>query len=176
MSSFRPNKKWAAANSNGLVFSVSTQSGFRRTIVDPAGCRFLFKGNEISNVILGGAVLDCLAASRILDTSELQAELFVLDRVKLNYENSVTALLEFAGVKSKRSLFREMHDCGITLEDGTITIVPMHHEKLEAWVGTVGGTNDHVKVSASSPPEIVGAGLLDAFRRCTPSYSWQKSI
>ncbi len=176
MSVYQPSEKWAGAYSNEFLLSISTCSGFRGTAGDPAGVHARLERKKATESEIGTAVLSCLAESRILDTNELQEELFLRENASRNYLEFLAKLLEFTKIKAKRTLLREMHNCGITLDSGYITITPMQHVKLEAWQGTIRGVDDYVVIGASEPLEKIGAALIEGFRRCVPKYPWQVKL
>jgi hypothetical protein len=49
-------------------------------------------------------------------------------------------------------------------KNGVLTLIPMHHAKLEAWEGVVEGAT--VLIPATSTPEEIGAALRLALSRC----------
>jgi hypothetical protein len=158
-------RKWAGAVSNPQMMSVDTWSGYRVTIGDPAGPQHDFR-HEVSDEELGAAVLDCLSHSRFLDTPELQDELFHPDAAARSYASWIERLMRFCGYKTKRALFKDMLSCSIEQEDGTITIRPSRHEKLEAWSAEGFTDADNVVIRADAPPGEIGAALREALRRC----------
>jgi hypothetical protein len=173
---FWPNAKWAAIEANTSLVALSTCSGFRSTVDDPLGERLMVARKEATFEWLGAGLLKCLAASRVLATDEQRKELYGLENLKRNYEKRVAELMAFAGVQTRRTLFREMHSCSVTLADGEITIKPSLHEKLEAWSGLTGGDANNVRVAAAEPPEVIGAAVIEALKRCWPPYPWQKEL
>ena len=159
-------RKWADANMNDELLTVSTWSGYRMQTGDPSGVQYDFRV-DASDELLGSAILDCLSRSRFLDTEESRAELFDFETGQRNYLNWIERLMQFGGYKTRRALFKQMARCGIEQEDGTITIRPTHHEKLEGWSGQGFTPADYVVVPASAVPAEIGAALREAFRRCT---------
>jgi CDI immunity protein len=160
------NRKWAGAFSNGAIVSVDTWSGYASTVGDRAGPQHDLR-HDVSDEVLGGAVLDCLSHSRFLDTAELRAELFHPDAVARSYAAWVERLVNFGGYKTRRALFKQMLSCSVEQEDDTITIRPSHHEKLEGWSGQGFSESDNVVISAAESQAAIGAALREAFRRCT---------
>jgi hypothetical protein len=159
-------RKWASACANAKMLAVDTCSGYRGTVGDPAGPHYDFSP-DVTDEALGAAVLDCLAHSRFLDTSELRAELFHPHAVATAYASWIERLMQFGGVKTKRALLKDMDCCWIEQDGDAITIQPTHHEKLEGWSGDGFTDADHVVISAQESPSAIGAALREAFRRCT---------
>jgi hypothetical protein len=151
---------------NAELITVDTWSGYARRVMDPTGPQHDMR-LDVGDEELGAAVLDCLSKSRFLDTEELRAKLFDYETGQRNYAAWIERLMQFGGYKTKRVLFKKMMSCSIEQEDDTITIRPSHHEKLEGWSGKGLTDADNVVVSASAPPEAIGAALREAFRRCT---------
>lgn len=159
-------RKWASAYANAKLLAINTCSGYRGTVGDPAGPHHDFSPGA-SDEALGGALLDCLAHSRFLDTPELRAELFHPDAVAHYYATWIERLMQFGGFKTKRALLMGMQCCEIEQEGDSITIEPTHHEKLEAWSGEGFTKADHVVISAQESLSAIGAALREALRRCT---------
>jgi hypothetical protein len=174
--SYWPNKKWASVDATGSAVSLSTWSGFRSTVRDPFGELLLVKASDVTTAVLGDGLLRCLAASRVLDTDEARDELNDLQNLKRNYEKWVADLMEFTGIKTRRTLFREMHSCSATLTDGTITIEAKRHEKLEAWSALADREANRVRIAANEPPAAIGAAVIEALKRCWPLYPWQREL
>ncbi len=158
-------RKWAGAKATPTLVTVGTRSGYRGTALDLAGAQYAFR-HEVSDQELGAAVLECLAHSRFLDTPELQDELFHPDAAARSYAAWIERLMRFGGYKTKRALFKDMLSCSIEQEDGTITIRPSRHEKLEAWSAEGFTDADNVVIRADAPPGEIGSALREAFRRC----------
>jgi hypothetical protein len=159
-------RKWAGASKTDELVTVDTWSGYARRVMDPAGAQHDMQP-DVSDEMLGAAVVDCLSRSRFLDTEESRAALYNFENGERNYLAWIERLMHFGGYKTRRALFKQMMSCGIEQEDDTITIRPSHHEKLEGWSGKGITEADYVVVSASSPPAAIGAALREAFRRCT---------
>jgi len=134
--------------------------------MDPAGALHDMRP-DVSDEMLGAAVVDCLSRSRFLDTEESRAALYNLENGQRNYLAWIERLMQFGGYKTRRALFKQMMSCGIEQEGDTITIRPTHHEKLEGWSGKGFSPADYVVVPASASPAEIGAALREAFRRCT---------
>lgn len=159
-------RKWASAYANTKVLAIDTCSGYRGTVGDPAGAHYDFSPG-VTDEELGVAVLDCLMHSRFLDTPELRAELFHPDAVAHYYATWIERLMQFGGFKTKRALLKDMQCCEIEQDGYALTIEPTHHEKLEGWSGEGFTDTDYVVISVREPPEVIGAALREAFRRCT---------
>lgn len=168
---------WAGAICNGDFICVETYSGYRSSRRDPKGAQHLLVP-DVSDEALGAAFLDALARSRFV-LSEPRADVWIhpeaeFDSDLYDYKQGIERYAEWAktlmgryGYKTKRALFKEMKNCSIESQNGTITIRPSHHEKLEAWSGDGIGKENYVLISANSPPAEIGAALRLAFSRCT---------
>ena len=161
-----PRRQFAAAYRHPKFLLVDTWSGYRSAAYDPDGAQHLLSV-DCGSAELGAAVLDALSRSRFFSVEEVRTNGF------FNYENRnrfytawVEKLLVAQGLKTKRALFKDLDYCEITLTaDGTISLTPKHHVKLEAWeeVPNVGD----VTIGAASAPEQVGVSLRQTFQRCT---------
>ncbi len=149
---------------NGDFYSIQTYSGNGLLRVDPLGSNHLLQPIA-SDQELGKAVLDTLSKSRVIPLDECE-DYFDHDASDEQYKNWITKMMESYDYRSKRQLFKKMHNCGIQLLDGQITIRPSCHEKLESWTGKTISEFDYVIIPADSSPEEVGAALRLAFSRC----------
>lgn len=152
-----------SAKNNADFISIKPYSSYSLAVADPEATEYFFDLN-VSDEILGKAVLDSLRQSRFLSFEE---EGYLMENAEKNYKDWVQKLMDQYGYKTKRALFKNMHNCGIESQNGIITIRPSHHEKLEAWDGEGFTEEDHVKIPADSPPAEIGAALRLAFSRCT---------
>jgi len=78
------------------------------------------------------------------------------------WENKIK---ERYGYKTKRALYKSMKSCQVEARDGSMTIMPWHHEVLERW--TPLGKEANVILPANSSAAELGAALRLAFSRCT---------
>lgn len=167
---------WAGAIYNGDFICVETYSGYRSSRSDPKGTQHLLIP-DVSCEVLGVALLDALAHSRFVlpeprsdvwvhPEAEFDSDLYDYKRGIERYAEWTKALMKRYGYKTKRALFKNMKSCNIESQNGTITIRPSYHEKLEMWSGDGISKDDYVVIPASSPAEI-GAALRLAFSRCT---------
>jgi CDI immunity protein len=164
---FDENRKyWASAKFNGAMFVLSTHSGFRRTVRDPAGGLHILP-SVATDSALGAAVRDALSKSRILATEVERLPLYELTALKRNYEAWVDSLLAKSVKKSRSALFQKMADCSLELENNILSITPSKHEKLEAWGGDSSHLEAMLKIAIGSTDNELGAALREAFRRCT---------
>lgn len=158
-----PRKAWANAKANAEFIDLQTYSGYRSSTIDETG-----KNHDLSPAVseeeLGDAVLDALVASRFLAVEDMYR---LNEQAQPAYERWVANKLTRHGYKNRRALFREMKTCSIELQDGLITIVPWHHDKLEGWDGRGISSDMHVVIDSTSGPAEIGAALRLAFSRCT---------
>jgi hypothetical protein len=156
-------KKCADAKYNGDFIGIETYSGYTLEMADPDATEYLLEP-DVSDEILGQAVLDALKQSRFLPLEEAKALRLNIEK---NYADWIKKLMIKYGYKTKRALFKNMKSCGIECHEDIITIRPSHHEKLEGWGGTGISPDSYVKIPADAMPAEVGAGLRLAFSRCT---------
>ncbi|MBS9443845.1 contact-dependent growth inhibition system immunity protein [Photorhabdus heterorhabditis] len=149
---------------NGDFYSVTTYSGYRSLNLDPLGGNHMLSPGT-SDEELGVAVFSALSKSRFIPYENL-GDFLDNEKRKERYEQWVIEMMEFHPYRSKRQLFKKMHNCGIQLLDSQITIRPSSHEKLEGWSGDGFSESDYVIIPADSSPEEVGAALRLAFSRC----------
>ncbi|EPC03024.1 hypothetical protein L861_22200 [Litchfieldella anticariensis FP35 = DSM 16096] len=123
-------------------------------------------GSDSEDEELGEALTDALSKSRTLTLDEY-GEFFDYEKGKIQYKDWLKTLMERYGYKTERAMFKNMKSCNIESQNGTITIRPSHHEKLEAWSGDGISESDYVVIPADSSPAEVGAALRLAFSRCT---------
>lgn len=159
-------RRWACAHANAELVTIETYSGYASTVGDPAGAKHDFRF-DVRDEDLGAAVIDCLAQSRFLDTTELRLELYDYEAGKRNYAAWVEGLMQFGGYKTRRALFKHMMSVSIEQQDDILSFTPSHHEKLEGWSGAGFTPADNVVISAIESPAAIGAALREALRRCT---------
>jgi hypothetical protein len=149
---------------NGDFFCIETYSGIRGIARDPKGKQFLLP--PIADAAtLGTAVIDALAASRILTLDEVP-DFFDYELGQKRYAEWVKGLMERYGYKTRRNLFKNMQSCHIDCVEGQIIIRPTNHEKLEGWSGDGISKEDYVAVLLHDPPDAIGLALRKAFDRC----------
>ncbi|MGJ8522580.1 Immunity protein CdiI-o11 [Carnimonas sp. R-84981] len=144
---------------------IETQSGLGMVAADPLFSPHLLPP-DIDNHHLGETILQALSDSRTLNVLEERVAFFDLEKGKEQYAAWISILMSKYGYKTKRALFKDMKNCGIRCEDGTITISPTRHEKLEGWGRTKGDGIENVVLSIDNSPAEIGAGLRLALSRC----------
>ncbi|MCT8350099.1 CdiI family contact-dependent growth inhibition immunity protein [Photorhabdus temperata] len=157
-------KRWKNARCvfNGDFYSVTAYSGYRALNLDTSRGNYMLT-SDVSDEKLGIVILDALSKSRLIDPDD---NFFDNEKKAERYKGWVKLLMETYNYRSKRQLFKKMHNCGIQLLDGQITIRPSCHEKLEGWSGDGISESDYVVIPANSSPEEIGAALRLAFSRC----------
>jgi len=158
-------KKWASIYANEKLICVETCSGLRMTARDPDG-KFILLSIGASPEGIGDGVKDALSASRVLSPAELGL-FFDVSAVKQRYEEWVSLLLKEFDYESRRALFKEMKHCQVECVEGVITIMPTHHEKIEAWSGKGLDESSYVMVPENASSNEVGEAVLLAISRCT---------
>lgn len=167
----------AGAKNNGDFICIETWSGYRSSNLDPKGKQHLLSP-DVSDEALGVAVLDALAFSRFVlpaprtdvwqhPDAEFDKELYDYKLGIERHAKWIADLMSHFGYKTKRALFKNMHSCDIERKEGSITIGPTHHEKLEAWSREKDNGIEDVVIPADSTPSEIGAALRLAFSRCT---------
>lgn len=156
---------WAGALFNGVFFCVETYSGLGLIGRDLLGAQHLL-GPDSEDEELGEALADALSKSRTLTLDEY-GEFFDYKKGEIQHKDWLKTLMERYCYKTKRAMFKNMKSCNIESQNGTITIRPSHHEKLEAWSGDGISESDYVVIPADSSPAEIGAALRLAFSRCT---------
>ncbi|MFC5694170.1 contact-dependent growth inhibition system immunity protein [Pseudomonas sp. GCM10022186] len=170
-------RAWANAKLNKEFICIETYSGYRMSQADHKGVTHLL-APDASDQAVGEALLDALSKSRFVlpeprkdvwihPEATFDSELYDFDASEQRYKDWISQLMEKYDYKTKRALFKDMKNCSIELKEGSMTIRPSRHEKLEGWGGTGLGGSDYVIIPATSTPEEVGVALRLAFSRCT---------
>jgi hypothetical protein len=169
---------WAEAMCNGDFICLITYSGYRGSYcLDPKG-RQIFLTLDVDDEVLGQGMLDVLAGSRFVVPArrtdvwqhpdvEFDLDLYDYKKTADRYSEWVKALMLRFGYKTKRALFKDMKNCFVKNEGELLTVMPRHHEKLEAWGREKDDGIEDVVISADSTPAEIGAALRLAFSRCT---------
>lgn len=156
-------KATAIARNNGDFIRIKTYSSYSLEIEDPKAHEYLLK-SEASDEELGLAITEALNQSRFLSIEEAKE---LRANAPENYINWIQKTMSRYGYKTKRALFKNMQSCGISSDEGIITIRPTHHSRLESWDGEGITEANYVKVPADIPPAEIGKALRLAFSRCT---------
>lgn len=170
--------KWADAICNGDFICINTWSGYSSGFVrDHRGAQ-IFLAFDVSDEVLGGAVLESLAQSRCvlgvpregsiyLPDVEFDMELYDYKLSAKRYAQWVKDLMTRYDYKTKRALFKDMKNCSIESKEGVMTIAPSCHQKLEQWGRETQDEFEDVKIPSDSSVAEIGAALRVAFSRCT---------
>ncbi|AJJ11699.1 hypothetical protein CH64_1859 [Yersinia rohdei] len=156
---------WASVYHTKEFMCIDTYSGLGRVGRDPVFPSHLLP-EDIDDHRLGETILQALSDSRTLTELAERVAFFDLEKGKEQYATWIAMLMEKYGYKTKKSLFKDMKNCGIHCVNGAIKISPTRHEKLEAWGRTKGDGIEDVILSVDSSPEEIGAGLRLALSRC----------
>jgi hypothetical protein len=154
----------ASASENGDFVCIETYSGYRGGVRDYLGKQHLLPP-DATDAKLGHAVIDALAHSRFV-LPQQDMVLYDYEQMKRHYADWIKNLQSRYRYKSKRALFSNMRSCMIKSQDGTLTIMPSNHDRLEGWSGDGITKDDWVILPADSPPQAIGAALRLAFSRC----------
>jgi hypothetical protein len=156
----------AAAYMHPKLYCIDTWCGYGLKRADPKGVSHILPA-ESDTTALGVALVDAVTHSRILTLQDAQdASVFGREAVKVRYDAWVARLLQSAGLKTRKSLFKDLKFCEVTDKDGLLVIEPRHHVKLEAWQELASGPCE-ITVPIGAPSPEVGAALLRAFELCT---------
>lgn len=156
---------WASCYCTNKFLCIDTYSGLGRVGRDPMfPSRLLLP--DAGYEIIGEQILQALSDSRTLNVLEERVAFFDLERGKEHYAIWTAMLMEKYGYKSKKSLFKDMKNCGIHYVNGVITISPTRHEKLESWGKTKGDGIEDVVLPIDSTLAEIGSGLGLALSRC----------
>ncbi|EPG9047918.1 DUF1436 domain-containing protein [Klebsiella aerogenes] len=156
---------WANAFITNEFLLIETQSGLGRVRTDPEFSPHLLSP-DADDQRIGETILQALSDSRTLTELAERVVFFDLEKGKEQYVTWIAMLMERYGYKTKKSLFKDMKNCGIHCVNDVITISPTRHEKLEAWDGMGLKSSDNVILSVDSAPAEIGAGLRLALSRC----------
>lgn len=156
----------AAAYMHPKLYCIDTWCGYGLKVADPRGVSHILPPDS-ATAALGIALVDAVRHSRILTAQDAKdPNLFGRDLVKQRYDDWVARLLQSAGLKTRKSLFKDLKFCQVTDKEGLLAIEPQHHVKLEAWQELAGGPCE-ITVPLGAPSSDVGAALLRAFELCT---------
>jgi hypothetical protein len=157
-------KKWAAIYANDEFVCVQTCSGLRSTASDPAG-KLIFLHAAPAPHELGQALQAALSVSRTLTPEEI-GQFFDVQAIEKRYEDWVAVVMQKFGYSTRRNLFKKMKHCQVVCSEGTISIRPTFHEKLEAWSGKSIEKTDHVLIPETVSSHDIGEGALLAMSKC----------
>jgi hypothetical protein len=156
----------AAAYMHPKLYCIDTWCGYGLKTADPKGVSHILSA-ESDAAALGVALVDAVTHSRILTLQDAKdPSLFGREATKPRYDDWVARLLKSAGLKTRKSLFKDLKFCEVTEKDGLLVIEPRHHRRLEAWEQLASGPCE-ITVPVGAPSPEVGAALLRAFELCT---------
>lgn len=160
--------KWAEVCYNETGIFIVTRSGNVMTALDDDGVR-RFLSRDASNLVLGEALIDCLAASRLIPLYPKEAwKAFIdwrdADRRWKDYEKWQ---LRESKTKTLRELRHYQMLCSVDLEEDNIIIYPNHHEQINRWTSFIHNEVEPVRVAFASSASVIGAALREAMNRCT---------
>ncbi len=154
-------KKRASIYANEKFICVQTCSGYRMAASDPDGKLFFLLPGSTTHE-LGQALQDALSVSRTLALEEAKQFLdFAL--IRQRYEVWVEGMMQKFEYSTRRKLFKNMKLCHVDSSEGTITIRPLLHEKLEAWRGQ---DIEHISIAELASIQEIGEGVRLALDRC----------
>jgi CDI immunity protein len=146
----------------GVDLIVSALSGHRALRIDydvpPA-----FVSIESSDEILGRAVLDTLAQSRVVPIQEVD-EFFNRAVTGPMYEKRVKDLMAHFGSRNKSQLFKGMRLCHVNMDSTKIRISPNERKRADHWQGL--GVDQDIQILVSATVSEVGAAVRLGLDRC----------
>lgn len=157
------HKPSASVYFNDKFILIKTLPGYRGYAADPDHeAIFLPENPNIQKC--GDAVLFALKRSRQISLEEIPLY-FERHAAAARYNAWVSEMIERYAYKDRRSLFKNLRNCGIRQVEGSIVFVPMDHEKAEQWLGI--GDEANVTIASDAPVSEVGEVLRLALSRCT---------
>lgn len=157
------HKPSASVYFNEKFIVIKTLSGYRSYAEDPDHEAIFLPKNPTSQDC-GGAVLLALKRSRHISLEEIPT-FFDRHAAAARYESWINEMVVRYAYKDRRSLFKNLRNCGIKQVENSIVFVPMDHEKAEQWLGI--GDEANVTIASDAPASEVGGALLVALGRCT---------
>ena len=157
--------KWAEVCYNDKGIFLVTRSGYRMTALDDSGVRH-FLPRDASNRVLGEALLDCLAASRVIDPDDWKAFFDWRDADRRWKEYEKWQLRE-SKTKLLRDLRRYQMLCSVRVVENTLILLPNNHEENNRWTSFTHNEVEPVRIALASPVPEIGAALREAMNRCT---------
>ncbi len=155
---------WASIYANHGLISLSTDSGYRMSGLDPQGIE-AFLLESCSDEELGQRLMEALARSRVLSPEEL-GEFFSLENMNKKYEAWVAKLLAALNGMPRRKAFSKMKLCHAVVTSGQLKLIPNRKERGEAWSGRGISETDCVSLPFSSSGAEIGQALRMALSRC----------
>lgn len=155
--------KTVGVENNGDFISIQAYSGYDSIMVDPTAIEYFFVA-DVSNEVLGEAVLESFKQCRFLSYEEAHALAQQADQFYIDWVQRVT---NHYGYKTREELFINMKCCLIEHHKDALIFLPSHHEELEVWVDHGEERENNLKISVNSSAAEIGAMLRLAFDRCT---------
>lgn len=160
--------KWADIRYNEKGIFIVTRSGNVMTALDDDGVRH-FLPRDASNRMLGEALLDCLAASRLIPLEPKEDwKAFIdwreADRRWKEYEKWQ---LQQTKTKTLAALRKAMMACSASIYGSVLIIDQCHHVKANEWEYSKDHRDRAVRLPFASPAADIGAALREAMNRCT---------
>lgn len=153
----------AEAIFNNDFYCINTYSGYGLLLMDSATESHILIP-KCSDDELGFATLKALSESKVIDPDD--TDYFDCDRGDAIFASWTEDIMRAFNYKTKRSMFKNMLNCGVCQLNGVITITPTIHNRLDGWSGNGIAESDYVIIPDNSTPEEIGAALRLAFSRC----------
>ena len=158
-----PVSRWAVVYVTRTFVFIGARSGYRQNYIDPDRYSAHF-GVDVSDSVLGKAVLEALGRSRFLDPT-WNRKFFAGTTIKANYSAWVDDLIKRYRFKAKKQLFDKMAFVLVTRQKGCLAFQPHRWAKPEYWYDL--DEDQDVVIPETKSADAVGAALRQALDRCS---------
>jgi CDI immunity protein len=157
-------RAWADIDYNDKGIFIVTRSGYRSAALDDNGLR-RFLARDVSNLVLGNALIDCLNASRVIPESEWKA-FFDWRDTERRANDYQKWRLAMAGVKTTTAFAKYMMICSARVLGDELIIYSWVRTSPRNWDFPKAEV-EPVRIPFASPAAEIGAALREAMNRCT---------
>lgn len=150
---------------NGSFFDVISVSIGMINYPEPSAPPY-YLDPDVDDATLGATLRFALAASKRVSVEEFQ-KIFHSGVIQKLGEDREKAVMQKYGYKTKRTLYKNMRCCWISVADGKIEIKPTHQKSLDSYTGISkdGPEIQHLPITVSDAE--LGAALREGFKHCT---------
>jgi hypothetical protein len=156
---------WADITYNDKGIFFATRSGNVMAALDDNGIR-RFMPREASNKMLGEALLECIAVSRVVPQEEWKA-FFDWRDVDKRWKDYEKWKMQQTNVKTLRALRKAMMSCSCHLIEDELVMYPCDHSKVNDWSYPKDYIERAVCIPFTSSVSNIGTALREAMNRCT---------
>jgi CDI immunity protein len=157
--------KWAQADYNDKGIFLVTRSGYRMTALDDEGIR-RFLPRDVSNLMLGEALLDCLAASQLVPIPEHKA-FFDWHDAERRWKDYEKWQFSKAGVRSGKAFGKHLMMTLAEVVGDELVILSRARTSPTNWEYPKDYLERAIRLPYASPAPQIGAALREAMNRCT---------